>query len=130
MVFLLALGSGKRRSEIHAWLNKNIRQQADWSKMSLYPSQSFLASPKISLLLRSRLGLSRQVSFVMSCQIRRLYLCTRLKHMMLEPLRLPKLFKLAFLWTKSWQHATGSPTTPLPNSILKMLLGRTLNFFI
>ena len=29
-VFLLALGSGKRRSEIHAWLNKNIRHQADW----------------------------------------------------------------------------------------------------
>ena len=39
-VVLLALGSGKRRSEIHvhAWLNK-----ADWSKESLYPSPSFLA---------------------------------------------------------------------------------------
>ena len=42
-VFLLALGSGKRRSEIHAWLNKNIRHQDDWSKVSLYPSPSFLA---------------------------------------------------------------------------------------
>ena len=42
-VFLLALGSGKRRSEIHAWLNKNIRHQADWSKVSLYPSPSFFA---------------------------------------------------------------------------------------
>ena len=42
-VFLLALASGKRRSEIHAWLNKNIRHQADWSKVSLYPSPSFLA---------------------------------------------------------------------------------------
>ena len=42
-VFLLALGSGKRRSEIHALLNKNIRHQADWSKVSLYPSPSFLA---------------------------------------------------------------------------------------
>ena len=42
-VFLLALGSGKRRSEIHAWLNKNIRHQADWAKVSLYPSPSFLA---------------------------------------------------------------------------------------
>ena len=30
-------------SEIHAWLNKNIRHQADWSKVSLYPSPSFLA---------------------------------------------------------------------------------------
>ena len=26
-VFLLALGSGKRRSEIHAWIHKNIRHQ-------------------------------------------------------------------------------------------------------
>ena len=34
-VFLLALGSGKRRSEIHAWLHKNIRHQSDWSKVSL-----------------------------------------------------------------------------------------------
>ena len=42
-VFLLALASGKRRSEIHAWLNINIRHQADWSKVSLYPSPSFLA---------------------------------------------------------------------------------------
>ena len=41
-VFLLALGSGKRRSEIHAWLHKNIRHQSDWSKVSLYPSPSFL----------------------------------------------------------------------------------------
>ena len=42
-VVLLALGLGKRRSEIHAWLNKNIRHQVDWSKISLYPSPSFLA---------------------------------------------------------------------------------------
>ena len=35
-VFLLALGSGKSRSEIHAWQNKNIRHQWDWSKVSLY----------------------------------------------------------------------------------------------
>ena len=42
-VFLLALGFGKRRSAIHAWLLKNIRHQADWSKVSLYPSPSFLA---------------------------------------------------------------------------------------
>ena len=37
-VFLLALGSGKRRSRIHAWLNKNIRHQSDWSNVPLYPS--------------------------------------------------------------------------------------------
>ena len=40
-VFLLALGFGKHRSEIHAWLNKNIRHQLDWSKVSLYPSPRF-----------------------------------------------------------------------------------------
>ena len=33
-VFLLAW-AGKCRSEIHAWLHKNIRHQADWSKVSL-----------------------------------------------------------------------------------------------
>ena len=42
-VFLLALGSGKRRSEIHAWQHRNIRHQSDWSKVSLYPSPSFLS---------------------------------------------------------------------------------------
>ena len=38
VVFLLALGSGKRRSEIHAWQNKNIRHQSDWSTVSPYLS--------------------------------------------------------------------------------------------
>ena len=42
-VFLLALGSGKRRSEIHAWVHKNIRHQEDWSNVSLYPSPSFIS---------------------------------------------------------------------------------------
>ena len=43
-VFLLALASGKRRSEIHAWQNRNIRHQYDWSKVSLYPSPSSLGN--------------------------------------------------------------------------------------
>ena len=47
-VFLLALGSGKRRSEIHAWLHMNIRHQSDWSKMSLYPSPSFLSKNQLA----------------------------------------------------------------------------------
>ena len=47
-VFLLALGSGKPRSEIHAWLHKNIRHQADWSKVSLYPSPSFLSRNQLA----------------------------------------------------------------------------------
>ena len=48
IVFLLALGSGKRRSEIHAWQNKNIRHQSDWSKVSLYPSPSFLSKNQLA----------------------------------------------------------------------------------
>ena len=48
-VFLLALGSGKRRSEIHAWnIYKNIRHQSDWSKVSLYPSPSFLSKNQLA----------------------------------------------------------------------------------
>ena len=47
-VFLLALGSGKRRSEIHTWLHKNIRHQTDWSKVSLYPSPSFLSKNQLA----------------------------------------------------------------------------------
>ena len=47
-VFLLALGSGKRRSEIHACLHKNIRHQSDWSKVSLYPSPSFLSKNQLA----------------------------------------------------------------------------------
>ena len=47
-VFPLALGSGKCRSEIHAWQNKNIRHQADWSKVSFYPSPSFLSKNQLA----------------------------------------------------------------------------------
>ena len=47
-VFLLALGSGKRRSEIHAGLHKNIRHQSDWSKVSLYHSPSFLSKNQLA----------------------------------------------------------------------------------
>ena len=38
-VFLLALGSGKRRSEIHAWQHKNIRHQSDLSNVLVSISQ-------------------------------------------------------------------------------------------
>ena len=47
-VFLLALGLGKRRSEIHTWQNKNIRHQSDWAKVSLYPSPSFLSKNQLA----------------------------------------------------------------------------------
>ena len=47
-VFLLAVGSGKRRSEIHAWQNRNIRHQSDWAKVSLYPSPSVLSKNQLA----------------------------------------------------------------------------------
>ena len=47
-VFLLALGSGKRRSEIHTWLYRNIRHQENWSQVSLYPSPSFLSKNQLA----------------------------------------------------------------------------------
>ena len=46
-VFLLALDSGKRRSEIHAWLYKNIRRQENWNKVSLYPCPIFLSKNQL-----------------------------------------------------------------------------------
>ena len=50
-VFLLALGSGKRRSEIHAWQNKNIRHQSDWSRVSLYPSTVFFPRTSVAAVV-------------------------------------------------------------------------------
>ena len=47
-VFLLALGSAKLRSEMHAWQNRNIRHQSEWSKVSLYPSPSFLSKKQLA----------------------------------------------------------------------------------
>ena len=47
-VFLMALGSGKRRSEIHAWVHRNIRHQSDWAKVSLYPSPSFISKNQLA----------------------------------------------------------------------------------
>ena len=47
-VFLLALGSGKRRSEIHAWLFKNIRHQESWSQVSLYTSPMFISKNQLA----------------------------------------------------------------------------------
>ena len=40
IAFILALGSGKRRTEIHAWVHRNIRHQEDWSTIGF--SVSFL----------------------------------------------------------------------------------------
>ena len=46
--FLLALGSGNRRTEIHAWLYKNIRHQENWSRVSLYPSPTFRSKNQLA----------------------------------------------------------------------------------
>ena len=53
-VFLLALGSGKWRSEIHAWIHKNIRHQEDWSNVSLSPPLQ-ASSLRITWLRRAQL---------------------------------------------------------------------------
>ena len=47
-VFLLALGSGKRRSKMHVWLYRNVYHQENWSKVYLYPSPSFLSKNQLS----------------------------------------------------------------------------------
>ena len=47
-VFLLALASGKRRSEIHAWLLKNVRYQDNGTKVSLTPSARFLSKNQLA----------------------------------------------------------------------------------
>ena len=47
-VSLLPLGSGKCKSETHAWLHKNIRHQSDWSKVSLYLSPSILSKNQLA----------------------------------------------------------------------------------
>ena len=47
-VFLLALASGKRRSEIHAWLNKYVRYRENYSKVALSPSPNFLSKNQLA----------------------------------------------------------------------------------
>ena len=47
-VFLLALGSGKKRTKIHAWLFRNIRHQENWRQVSFYPSPSFLSKNQLA----------------------------------------------------------------------------------
>ena len=46
-VFLLALGSGKR-SEIHAWLHRNITHKEYWANVSVFPSHCFLSKNQLT----------------------------------------------------------------------------------
>lgn len=46
-VFLLALASGKRRSELHALTNRVIHHSVKWSKVTLVPETGFLAKTEL-----------------------------------------------------------------------------------
>ena len=46
--FLLALASGKRRSEIHAWVANKVSNLGQWEKVTLFPSSDFIAKNKLA----------------------------------------------------------------------------------
>ena len=39
-MFLLAVASGKRRSEIHAWTHSSVSSQRNWSEVTVSPGQN------------------------------------------------------------------------------------------
>ena len=45
--FLLVLASGKRRSEIHAWVANKVSNQGHWEKVALFPSD-FIAKNQLA----------------------------------------------------------------------------------
>ena len=45
--FLLALASGKRCSEIHAWVANKVSNLGQWEKVALFPSSDFIAKNQI-----------------------------------------------------------------------------------
>ena len=47
-VFLLALASGKRRSEIHAWTFDSFSRKRDWSEVTFSPSTAFIAKNQLA----------------------------------------------------------------------------------
>ena len=60
--FLLALASGKRRSEIHAWVANKVSNLGQWEKIALFPSSDFLAKNQFA-----REGSQKCVSGDFSC---------------------------------------------------------------
>ena len=46
--FLLALASGKRRSEIHAWVANKVSNLGQWEKVALFPSSDFIAKNELA----------------------------------------------------------------------------------
>ena len=47
-VFLLTLASGKRRSEVHAWIHSSLSYKENWSQVTLAPSTAFLAKNQLA----------------------------------------------------------------------------------
>ena len=48
IAFLLALASGKRRSEIHAWVANKVSNLGQWEKVALFPSSDFIAKNQLA----------------------------------------------------------------------------------
>ena len=46
--FLLALASGKRRNEIHAWVANKVSNLRQWEKVALFPSSDFIAKNQLA----------------------------------------------------------------------------------
>ena len=46
--FLLALASGKRHSEIHAWVTNKVSNQGQWEKVALFPSSDFISKNQLA----------------------------------------------------------------------------------
>ena len=46
--FLLALASGKCRSEIHAWVANKVCNLGQWEKVALFPSSDFIARNQLA----------------------------------------------------------------------------------
>ena len=46
--FLLALASGKRCSEIHAWIANKVSNLGQWEKVALFPSAYFIAKNQLA----------------------------------------------------------------------------------
>ena len=46
--FLLALASGKCRSEIHAWVANKVSNLGQWEKVALFPSSDFIAKNQLA----------------------------------------------------------------------------------
>ena len=46
--FLLALASGKRCSEIHAWVANKVSNLGQWEKVALFPSSDSIAKNQLA----------------------------------------------------------------------------------